>query len=380
MKFSFRFIVRKRPGFSLLEAALSLILIGLSMNQVLSLVDGHIMQKQVQAEARMVSAVADDHVRTIAGNLIPALATARVSGPATVAFTPADHIGSETPFGREIRIAHFAPSTTQLLVMVYTWSPYRVIGGQVRPLYEPGISLTGYLAGSNDRCNENHICGMAMDWDARTLVNALGSQAPGNFDLVTLRWLTIESHVRSYLHRSAMTGHPELNRMATDLNLGNNDLDGVGRLEANDVVVDEGFTLTTELNSQTPGIGGDLTVGGNLASSGDLIAGKMEIGSDATITTADIRGKLTMATADITGDVSMSSLDIANSLELGTGASLDVDGPVNTNDITLDELDVIGDMTGAVLDYEGIAVSLDTVRAGTVIINELEILNQCTNC
>ena len=380
MKVPFKFPDVKRPGFSLLETALSLVLIGLSMNQVLALVDGFAVQRQVQAEARMISAVADDHVRMVAGNLIPALAAARASGPATVAFNPPDHLGTETPFGREIRIVHFAPTATRLLVMVYTWSPSRVIAERVRPLYEPGISLTGYLAGSNDRCNENHICGMAMDWNARTLVTALGSQAPGTSDLVALRWLTIESHVRPYLHRSAMTGYPELNRMETDLNLGNQDLNGVGSLEANDVTVENGFILTGELNSQTPVIGGDLTIGGNLASSGDLKAGRMGIASDATITTANIRGKMSMATADIAGDASMSSLDIANRLELGTSASLDVDGPVNTNDITLDELDVIGDMTGAVLDYEGIATSLDTVRAGTVIINELEILNQCTNC
>ena len=68
----------------------------------------------------MVSAIADDYVAMAGSNLPPAVTLGRVT-----AYVPPNHIGLETPYGREIRIAYSSPAPGQLVIIVYTWSNSR---------------------------------------------------------------------------------------------------------------------------------------------------------------------------------------------------------------------------------------------------------------
>ena len=247
----------RRPGVSLIEAAFSLIIIGLAVIQGMELVSDYSESRALQAEARMLTAVADDYAAMVGRTWPPAITQGRVT-----TYTPPDHVGLETPFGRAIRIAHHAPSARELVIMVYIWSADRQTGRHPTPRYDSNIRQIGYVAGPDDRCSQNHVCGFGMDWNATSLLTLLGTNGPGEEYLVALRWVTMDRHVYPYLHRNRMAGHPDLNRLETDLNMGGHNLIGINTLTGARLLVTDSLDISGELDVVDLEITGDLTIRG----------------------------------------------------------------------------------------------------------------------
>ena len=371
-----RFSLRghSRPGVSLLEASLSLVIIGLAIDQGIWIVTDYAENRALQAEARMVSAIADDYAAMAGSNLPPAVTLGRVTS-----YGPPDHIGLETPYGREIRIAHFTPAPGQLVIFVYTWSNTRQTDRKPVPWYDANIRQIGYLAGSNDRCARNHICGPAMDWDATTLLASLGTAGPGREDLIALRWVTLARNAYPYLHRSRVTGHPDLNKMETNLNMGGNDIEGIESIETDNLVIDEGLELGGTLELDELKIAGDLLINGNLVSTGTFRAGNTEAGKDAAITTLNVNELLVIENAAITSDLTIGELQVHDGIEMTGIGGVEVTGTVHANETLVDSLSVTGNLNGAVLDYEEQDVTLSRVETRDMIVNNLTVGN-CNNC
>ena len=363
-----------RPAVSLLEAALSLIVIGLVVTQGMGMVTDFTASRALQAEARMLTAIADDYASLVGRRLPPAITMGRVTS-----YTPPSHIGLMTPFGREIRLAHFTPSSGELVVMAYTWSAHRQTNRKPTPRHDSHIRQIGYVAGTNDRCTQNHICGFAMDWNASALLTALGNDGPGEEDLVALRWLTMDRNTYPYLHRAQITGHPNLNRLETDLNMGDHAIVGLNTLRGARLLVTDQLELAGELAVTDIEIGGNLAIGGNLTTTGTLTVGSMEATADATIGTLKVDERLLFDAATIGTDFMINDVQVTTDVEkTGTG-DVEVTGTIHANEAEVDELTVTGNLHGAVLDYEGRATTLSRVRTRDMIINELTV-GTCTNC
>ncbi len=366
---------RPRPGVSLIEAAFSLIVIGLAVSQGLKLVTDYSANRAMQAEARMLTAVADAYAGTVGRTWPPAVARGRVT-----TYTPPAHIGLETPFGRAIRIAHFAPSARELVVMVYTWSANRRTHRKPTPRYDSDIRQVGHVAGPNDRCPQNHVCGFGMDWNASSLLSLLGTNGPGPEDLVALRWVTMERHVSPYLHRNHMAGHPELNRLETDLNMGGHDLVGVNTLSGERLLVADDLDIDGALQVTDMDVSGDLAIGGNLGVTGTLTAVRMSAASRATVTNLDVAQQLELTNATIADDVTINDIQVTTDVEMTGTAGATVTGTIHANEAEVDEVTITGNLNGAVLDYEGRATTLSRVRTRDMIIGELTVTNNCNGC
>jgi hypothetical protein len=114
-------------------------------------------------------------------------------------------------------------------------------------------------------------------------------------DLGAFEFISVERDVSPYLHRVAIPGRPELNQMATDLDLGGQDILGAGRLEATEARV---------TNLQGQNITGALTINDTL-----------NIAGTATVTTLDAQGATT-----VSGPLSANQITVA--------------GPITATDLT----------------------------------------------
>ena len=366
---------RLRPGVTLLEAALSLVIIGLGVGEGIRLVTDHAAHLALQAEARMLSAIADDYADTVGTNLVGALPLGRVTG-----WSPPSHLRLETPFGREIRIAHFTPANGQLVVVAYTWSADRITNRKPVPRYDSHMSRIGHVAGPDDRCQENHVCGPGMDWDASSLLTHLGSAGPGGEDLVALRWLTMARNAYPYLHRGQVAGHPDLNRMETDLDMGGGNILDAGMVTGETFsVLDGPLAIGGTLSAANLDISGNLNMAGNLVSTGSLVVQNLQASSDATFGTLEIGERLDLGDASITGTTTVVNLQADSGIELTGTGEMDVAGTIHADRAEIDLLEVTGDFNGAVLDYGQQATTLNRVRTRELIVTEMTVGN-CQNC
>ena len=350
-------------------------IIGLGISEGIRLVTDHAAHLSLQAEARMLSAIADDYADTVGTNLVGALPLGRVTG-----WSPPSHLRLETPFGRDIRMAHFSPATGQLVVVAYTWSADRITNRKPVPRYDSHMSRIGHVAGPNDRCPENHFCGPGMDWDASALLAHLGSAGPGREDLVALRWLTMARNAYPYLHRGQIAGHPALNRMEADLEMGGRNILDAGMVTGGLFrVLDGPLTIGGTLSTTNLNVSGHLNIAGNLVATGSLVVQNLQASSDATFGTLEIGERLELGDVSITGTTTLVNLQADAGIEVTGTEDMDVAGTVHADRAEIDVLEVTGDFNGAVLDYGQQTATLARVRTRDMIVTDLTV-GTCGNC
>ena len=145
--------------------------------------------------------------------------------------------------------------------------------------------------------------GPAVDADLGAFQAAFGG-APAAGALATLQRLDHRAVYGDQLYRVAVPGFAEANRMETGLDLGGNDLTGAGAVEAE--------TLTLE---------SDLTVGGGLTVTGELMVGRaLRVSGPAEVTAG-----VTAQSARVSGVASAGSLVVTHELR---AASLTARGAV----------------------------------------------------
>ena len=150
--------------------------------------------------------------------------------------------------------------------------------------------------------------GPAVDAEVSAFQAVFGG-APAAGALATLRRLDHRAVYGDQLYRVAVPGFADANRMETDLDLGGNDLTGAGEFEAE----------TLDLES-------DLTVGGGLAVTGELIVGRaLRVSGPAEVTAG-----ITAETAQVTGAATAGSLAVSREL---TAAGMTVRGAVTAGSI-----------------------------------------------
>jgi len=160
------------------------------------------------------------------------------------------------------------PNPNQLEVIVVT------SGGQTIP--EMGIRTIaenlGGPGGFISSANPNIVQGVRGGWQVALSNYAI---APGPGHTASALFLMDGALANDYLYRNAVPNHPELNKMNTDIAMGNHNINNAGNITAsgnitaNADIKARNVIATANVNAATASITGDTTTGGWFRTRGD---------------------------------------------------------------------------------------------------------------
>ena len=285
-----------------------------------------------------------------------------------------------TSLGRDIQIIFHAIGSKELVVLARAFTPDGEYTMPYMPRGGEGIGLVGTI-------QENapyRLRGPGLDYNLTALQTQATAQdgisPPVVGDHLAIAVLRMDQDVLPYLHRITVPGHEEANQMETDLDMGKNNLVGVGALIADVITVKKAMDVG-ELT-------GTLEVVGNIAAGGDLdIPGTLESAE------ATIAGRIKATGLDVSGPAQLDTLEARSVLVMGgvvvkkSGegpvAGVAVEGLIEAETLTATGNVVAGTVVAPI-------ATIEELRAGTVQSKTLEVTDQlvtkkivtgsCTGC
>ena len=365
---------RARRGMSLLEAALSAGLIVLALSSALTLWTNYVFRLALHAEAREVSALADAAKSHVLQNFDAHVSTARSATDNVIALPISDLIASDsyspaspqtTTRGRDLAVYVWAPDANTALILAAAQFGTGETGRVGVPRGGKDIHAVGWVAPHST----TQIQGPGLRLDIAAIQSNTVPLVAG--DLIGLAYASYGRDLSPYLHRTANALRPELNQMETDLDLGGNDIVGVGSLNATTVTVDGGLTSGTITGVTS--VQGPARVTGNLTVSG----------------TTTVTGDLT-----VTGAASATSLNVAQLLTANniTATTATVD-TLTSDQINAANVNASGQVTTPLVNGETLAVDdltanrieaalgiLDGITQADTLVADTVITGSCSGC
>ncbi len=285
-----------------------------------------------------------------------------------------------TALGRDIEVIFHAIGSKELVVLARAFTPDGEYTMPYMPRGGEGIGLVGTIQeGAPYR-----LRGPGLDYNLTALQTQATAQdgisPPVVGDQLAIAVLRMDQDVLPYLHRITVPGHEEANQMETDLDMGKNNLVGVGALIADVITVKKAMDVG-ELT-------GTLEVVGNIAAGGDLdIPGTLESAE------ATIAGRIKATGLDVSGPAQLDTLEARSVLVMGgvvvkkSGegpvAGVAVEGLIEAETLTATGNVVAGTVVAPI-------ATIEELRAGTVQSKTLEVTDQlvtkkivtgsCTGC
>ena len=261
----------------------------------------------------------DFEARLAAAPETVALATVRAAGVLAPGFAP----NGRDALGREYRILTRAPATGALDVLVTQAVPagdllvpvnaVLGVGGDERVGVVNPDQATARLEGPAINAD---ISGFRGDFAGAPQPRAIG----------VLRRHDRETVFGDFLYRRTIAGLPGGSTMETALDMGGNDIEAAGEIEAASLLLDQdlevggGLTVTADLL-----IGGGATVSGTATVSGEVRADSARVTGALSADTATVSGQFRAATVTATGRVTAGSIGTGGALSAGSAT---VTGPV----------------------------------------------------
>lgn len=368
---------RTRCGLSLFEALL-VILIAIPMTQQgVRLAEDYIRQQAGVQESRLLTQVVTA-ASTFALRDLNKLITYTV-GVGNVQVVTLDDLARQnawvspnarTALGRDIQVIFHARGLGELVVLARAFTP----DGEYTRSYVPrggiGIGLVGTIREDAD----DRLVGPGLDYDLSAIRDAGKAMVGDHFALAVLR---MDQDVLPFLHRKAVDGLEKLNRMETNLDMGEFDLVGVGELKATKITVTGAMEigkLTGQLN-----VDGDIEVGDNLTIPGTLTSAEAVINGQITANRLDVSGLATFSDVDA-GSVTAPTVSVTDAITV-TGDTGEVSaksltaGTLNAHEIKASGKSILGTLQA------GDVISLGNLDAETVVVTEdLFVNGSCTGC
>ena len=349
---------RRHRGFTLFEALLATVLLGVLSLGVSAFVERLGMERREAAAARDLGTLARA-ARAHASQDIGAMrAAAGGSGMREIAISELQGSGwlhrgfpIANDLGQGYRVFHRRTGSDGLEVMVSTVTP---------PGTKPRFALrAGYDAAADifvgivGPAAPARVRGPTLDADVSSYQNSFGEPSMG--EMAALSALTLRGTYGSQLYRVSLTGWEEGNTMRTDLSLGGEDLRGVGNLEAATVTVEETLEVLGDAE-----VLGDLTVGAEVT-----VAGEMEVIGALEVATLRASGEVESASVQVDGALQARRAAISEGLETGT---LTVDESLSAASASLGQVDAQNLRAGRVVsdDIETRDAAVRTLRTGTI--------------
>ncbi|WP_244989462.1 shufflon system plasmid conjugative transfer pilus tip adhesin PilV [Erwinia rhapontici] len=154
----------------------------------------------------------------------------------------------------------FQPAASKFHTMTFMSGGSSISMSQARKLAEHIGAEGGYI--------ENGVAKGAMgSWEEN--LAAFGGYNPGNGSVVMSGFFMNGALVNDYLYRHKVAGHPELNRMGTDLDMGGNSINNAATVNATKSINSAG-TIVADGNVTSKA---DISAEGNLNADKDLVLG-----------------------------------------------------------------------------------------------------------
>ena len=319
--------LRFSRGLSLFGSLLALGLLGTMVLAAALFFESWMLEKRAKLAAQQLTVLSDAAASHVSGRF-PALLAAVGGGSAELTLATLRAAGALPPgfadvgaMGRGYRVLLLAAGTDALnLLVTQTVGAGDTAVPASALLSADGRGRMGLVLPDA----AGRLRGPAIDADVGAFQAAFGG-APAAGALATLRRLDHRAVFGDQLYRVAVPGFAGANRMETDLDLGGNDLTGAGAVEAE--------TLSLE---------SDLSVGGGLTVSEDLMVGRaLQVSGSA-----EVAGELAAQTARVSGAASAGSLTVTQDLRAAsltaqgavTAGSAGVQGAVAANTASLGSL------------------------------------------
>ena len=348
--------LRLSRGLSLFGSLLALGLLGAMVLAAALFFENRAMDERARLAARQLTVLSDAAASHVSGRF-PAMLTALGGGSAELTLATLRGAGALPAgfadvgaMGRGYRVLMLAAGTDTIDLLVTQTVPAG--GGTPGSTEVPASALFG--AGGSARMGvvlpdtPQRLTGPAVDADMRSFQAAFAG-APEAGALATLRRLDHRAVYGDQLYRVAVPGFAEANRMETDLDLGGNDLTGANAVEAD--------TLALE---------SDLTVGGGLTVTADLmvgraltVAGPAEVTAGVTAQSARVTGAASAGSLAVTHDLRAGSLTAQGAVRAG---SIGARGAVAANSASLTSLQS-GSVTARTVTATEVSAAAATARA-----------------
>ena len=349
---------RRHRGFTLFEALLATVLMGVLSLGVLAFVERLGTERREAAAARDLGTLARA-ARAHASQDIGAMRAATgATGMREVAFSALEgsgwlHRGFPTTndLGQGYRVFHRRTGGDGLEVLVSTVSPpEHELGFALRAGYDAATDVFVGIVGPSA---PTRVRGPTLDADVSPYQTSFGEPSIG--EMAALTSLTMRGTYGSQLYRVALTGWDEGNTMRTDLSLGGEDLRGVGTVEARAMTVEE----TLEVLGNAEVLGG-LLVGEELT-----VAGRLEVEGALEVETLSASGRIESATVQVVGALQARRGSIAQGLE---AAAFTVDERLTASNASLGQVDARSLRAGRVIsnEIETRDAAVRTLRTGTI--------------
>lgn len=266
------------------------------------------------------------------------LATVRAAG----VLAPGFAANGRDALGRQYRILTRAPATGALDVLVTQAVP---AGDRLVPVNAVlGVGGDERIGVVNPDQATARLEGPAIDADISGFRGDF-SGAPPPRAIGVLRRHDRETVFGDFLYRRAISGLPGGSTMETALDMGGNDIEAAGEIEAASLVLDQdlevggGLTVTADLL-----VGGGATVNGTATVSGEIRADSARVTGALSADTASVSGQFRAATVTASGAVRAGSIGTGGALSAGSGT---VTGPVVAGSVAAATVTVSGRMLAA---------------------------------
>ena len=363
--------MHRERGFTLFEALVASMLLGVLGVGVLSFVESLKLEGRQAAAARDLGTLARA-ARAHAGQDIGAMrAAAGPLGMRELAVSELKGSGwlhrgfpAANDLGQGYRIFHRRTGSDGLEVLISTVTP----PGEERaiPLRAGYDSAADVFVGTVGPSAPTRLRGPTLDADVSPYQNLFGEPSRG--EMAALASLTMRATYGSQLYRVALTGWAEGNTMRTDLSLGGRDLRAVGNLEAHSATVESSLNVhgNAEVLEELV-VGEELTVSGAMNVGGTLEVATLHASGEIESTSARVNGALRSRRATILEGVDTASLTVDDHLSAASASLGQVDarnlrsGRVVSDDVETRDAAVRMLRTGTIEANRGIYRSLQAV-------------------
>ena len=349
-------MVEPPPGVANLgDVALALVIISILITGATRFATDIVLRQAVQRTAGQLSRLVDDVGAWAAAEytvLQPRVAaTANNTEEHTWAGLIAAGDVSEdsapsTALRQSVRVFLHAPDAGNLYAVVLT-------DGDAVASHVPRPDRSARLVGRVDLHAPEELRGWEFLYDLTDIVTETGADFSG--ELGAIRQISDVLHVSPYLHRVAVPGRPELNRLEAPLDMNGNDIVDGGQVAAARAIIGGDLTVAGELGTDTLTIAATLTVQDTLTADSAVID---TLTVPSVVTTALTAPSLDVETASATTLTVPGTGDVTT---LVVGSTLTA-GSLVLEDVAMDHLTLTGTLNAD-------AIITDTLATGS-----------CTGC
>ena len=330
----------RRRGSSLAETVLMLVVMGALFSAGSRVVASLMDRQAVQRTAGQLSRLADDvgewaEVEFLRLQPRVAATADRVEELSWSGMISSGRVSQPgvptTPLRQSVRVFLHAPTNSDLFVVLLTNS---TDGGVVRSVPRPEAYVR--QVGRVDVHAPGELRGWEFTHDIRDIIDATGDGFRG--ELGAVRHISDNLHVSPYLHRFAVPGRPELNRLEAPLEMNGNAIAGVASLEADRVEIAGDLEVSGTLEAGRLEVGSELSVNGLLAAERveALEVDAAAVFADTVTTASAVIDTATTANLVVSGAADVATLLVDRELSAGS---------LHLGDVTMGHAVISGSLT-----------------------------------